>query len=506
MGRHGRNDGKRRDTPYRERNRPIVNPWNFLLDCKTLCPADSPVDSSAEAIQSSIDEVDRLMPTVAEEIWRADIVLKLRDEYVKICTDQLHTRPRKESFNRWLFEMVAETPKSSADPVLRCPEVLVSSSVLETDLYEAFPIPLTTLFDNVGHLRQFAAEYKKAVSDWTDHGKASEDVPAALAAMDKTLEPDRPDVTAFVEACKTVRATLRPVFDSAMRSIHSHLIQTTEAQLGTRPQRQEGDSTAAVTITEGRDDCAVDHGNKRLHIGKLHLSKLKELYTRHCTADADLVHFNRAVFVLLLRYNTFFGPSRFQGRAFHAAAPEAVFEHLVTAFGVGMELFASPTNCYFSHYCSAFPDIDVFFGSRGSAFDLVITSGSYEANPPFTLEVMDRTADLVNAQLERAEQAGVPLSFVVFVPVWKDPDFPIPHYHQALETSKFLRAQNVTPAGDYAFISGGQFDSRSRYWRCTHATATYVLQNKQGKVFGGSDEDVQNKVKEIDQILRNQVR
>ena len=45
--------------------------------------------------------------------------------------------------------------------------------------------------------------------------------------------------------------------------------------------------------------------------------------------------------------------------------PVTVLECLHKNFGVSFECFASPLNCYFRQYCSAFPDIDSYFGSRG---------------------------------------------------------------------------------------------------------------------------------------------
>ena len=53
----------------------------------------------------------------------------------------------------------------------------------------------------------------------------------------------------------------------------------------------------------------------------------------------------------------------------HAALPTKAFRLLAEEFHVTFECFASPLNCYYSQYCSAFPDIDCYFGSRGSFFD-----------------------------------------------------------------------------------------------------------------------------------------
>lgn len=66
-----------------------------------------------------------------------------------------------------------------------------------------------------------------------------------------------------------------------------------------------------------------------------------------------------------------------------------VFESIQRNFGVTFECFASPLNCYFRQYCSAFPDIDGYFGSRGTFLDYKPLTGSFQMNPPFSEELMD---------------------------------------------------------------------------------------------------------------------
>lgn len=60
-----------------------------------------------------------------------------------------------------------------------------------------------------------------------------------------------------------------------------------------------------------------------------------------------------------------FGSGANEGTGLQGALPVTVFEALNRQFGVSFECFASPLNCYFKQFCSAFPDIDGFFGSRG---------------------------------------------------------------------------------------------------------------------------------------------
>lgn len=60
-----------------------------------------------------------------------------------------------------------------------------------------------------------------------------------------------------------------------------------------------------------------------------------------------------------------FGSGANEGTGLQGALPVSVFEALNRQFGVSFECFASPLNCYFKQFSSAFPDIDGYFGSRG---------------------------------------------------------------------------------------------------------------------------------------------
>ena len=62
---------------------------------------------------------------------------------------------------------------------------------------------------------------------------------------------------------------------------------------------------------------------------------------------------------------TLFGMTAHEGFGIQGALPVSVFECLHRVFGVTFECFASPFNCFFKQYCSAFPDTDGYFGSRG---------------------------------------------------------------------------------------------------------------------------------------------
>lgn len=91
----------------------------------------------------------------------------------------------------------------------------------------------------------------------------------------------------------------------------------------------------------------------------------EQLYKLSCHDDPRFDLFLGRAWCLLRRYKTYFGLQPGEGHEFHGALPIPVFECLHRVFGVSFECFASPLNCYFKQYCSAFSDIDGFFGSRG---------------------------------------------------------------------------------------------------------------------------------------------
>jgi len=210
-----------------------------------------------------------------------------------------------------------------------------------------------------------------------------------------------------------------------------------------------------------------------------HFDKLKQLYCKTVpitfSNDEDL--FNSCVWALLQRYKTLFGIERFEGQGLQASLPEAVFELLIKHFDIGQEVFASPLNCYFSNYCSAFIDTDWMFGSCGTFFDFLPVSGSFEANPPFVEEVMEAMADHIELILTSSNK---PLSFAVFVPDWIDPPA---NALVKMSASKFLRAERVIKEEHY-YICGGQHlpSDNTRYYKAIHGTHIYFLQNDEGYI------------------------
>lgn len=238
------------------------------------------------------------------------------------------------------------------------------------------------------------------------------------------------------------------------------------------------------------------YGEEVLRLSGMHARKLRCLYEVHNAGPQDEMWeatFRRRLYILLRRYVTFIGldPSEegSRGGNMHAAAPESVFAWLRKEMGVSCELFASPLNCYFSHFYSAFPDVDVHFGSQGSFFHAEeLPGGSYEVGPPYTEEVMDLMAQKLLCLLQASGER--PLSFVIFVPDWGD-DCTALGRMGGPEFENFRRCRHggayvLARGREHQYISGVQFFADSganasrRYYVVPHGTRIYVLQNKAG--------------------------
>jgi len=208
-------------------------------------------------------------------------------------------------------------------------------------------------------------------------------------------------------------------------------------------------------------------------VGSVHLAKLHELYQRTLQQrvpvdDADFVE---ALFCLLLRYETL------EGFGFQSSLTGRVFDALRDMLGISMECFASPLNCRFGRFCSAFPDVDVPFGSLGSFFEVfadepsAVSEGSFEANPPFLPPLIGAMAHLIDKAIKRAQSRGLPLSFAVIIPVNRD-------VNRTLEASPFLRRTLVAVHRQHTYNEGRQHAhvaGRERASTCD--TAIFFLQS-----------------------------
>ena len=87
-------------------------------------------------------------------------------------------------------------------------------------------------------------------------------------------------------------------------------------------------------------------------------------------------------------------------------------------YNLSYECFASSINCTFNHYCSVYYDVERFFGSFGSFFNLTPISGTFGLNPPYQKEIIETSIIKALGHLEDADKEGSVLTFIITIPIW----------------------------------------------------------------------------------------
>jgi len=204
------------------------------------------------------------------------------------------------------------------------------------------------------------------------------------------------------------------------------------------------------------------YGKVKVKLHEAHFEKLQILYQMH-NEEVNRRVMLEAIYCCALRYMTL------GGGGFQAALQEDCFDVLKEDWGVTFECFASPFNCVYKRYCSAFPDTDAPFGSVGSFFDFNPTEGSFELNPPFEEMLIERVADHLEVLFKRATGA---LQFVLIIPTKKKTKG-----FKMLKEFKCTRKVVYLPQHEHGFCQGLQHRRESRYKISSCASSLFFIQN-----------------------------
>lgn len=204
-------------------------------------------------------------------------------------------------------------------------------------------------------------------------------------------------------------------------------------------------------------------------VHKAYHVKLQRLFDRHQQRrnEESEYTFEEAFFCLLCRYDTL------QGAGLQAGVPGGIMDVLLDKLGCRMECFASPLNCRYERFASAF-ELDKLFGSFASFFNLPeLPSGCYQANPPFCEGVIGALAAKMKELLSKSSE---PLMFVVFVPAWKESKA----YHQLLEHTH-LTKHVLLEQGKHWYAEGTQHRRKESFRVASFDTSILMYQNESAK-------------------------
>jgi phosphorylated CTD-interacting factor 1 len=393
---------------------------------------------------------------------------------------------------------------------LRKPELALETNVLREQLEEALPTSAYISWNQrhqIDSVLRVVQNWIRAAKEWLSKKNAEkpsthyEQAREAIFKFenDSFAQKSADEIIAHFNQLRKdcmpfFKEQCREVIDDVLRKLvdESHKVNTQMENFLSQTRKEKQTDHVSVLVRCRNKHYEVEYKKNVLHITALHYNKLRTLWNVHADSHDDRTpQFDVALWVLLRRYATLFGlnEDHMEGASFHAAAPETFFNVLKTHLGVAHECFASPFNCYFRSFCSAFPDTDRPFGSKGSFFYFQPRTGSFEVGPPYTVEVMENTAKWVETLLQSSK---LPLSFVVCVPDWRTPLQPA---QQRMESSSFLRDHFVAEGKKHAYVVGHQHlpggerhptrghhstGSYDRMFVLPFKTHVYILQNEAG--------------------------
>tara|TARA_B100001287_G_C22638176_1_gene508704 strand:+ start:98 stop:1384 length:1287 start_codon:yes stop_codon:yes gene_type:complete len=134
--------------------------------------------------------------------------------------------------------------------------------------------------------------------------------------------------------------------------------------------------------------------------------KLKVRFT------GDIDNLDSYIWIIIYRYQLLGSNNNQLG-----VLPNVLFQ-MKNDFGLNYECFASAINSTFDSYCSIYYDIEKYFGSNGSFFNVEPISGTYGFNPPYQKEVMDKGILKILDNLEKANDNNKDLTFIITIPIW----------------------------------------------------------------------------------------
>nr|XP_033770394.1 mRNA (2'-O-methyladenosine-N(6)-)-methyltransferase [Geotrypetes seraphini]XP_033770395.1 mRNA (2'-O-methyladenosine-N(6)-)-methyltransferase [Geotrypetes seraphini] len=503
---------------------PIFKNWGLSPEDKQQAALLRPtevywdLDIQTNAVIKQRGPLDLLPPHPEVELLRSQLILKLRQHYRELCQQREGIEPPRESFNRWMLER--KVMDKGTDPLLpsNC-QPIVSPSMFR-EIMNDIPIRLSRikyreeakrlLFKYAEAAKRLiesrsASPDSRKVVKWNvedtfswlrrDHLATKEDYMDRLEHLRKQCGPHMTAVAKdSVEGICSKIYHISCEYVKRIREKHLALLkennipeEVENSEIQDRlvycyPVRLSIPSPPLPNVDiqlekhiENSTAC-LRYNGEMVKVSRNYFSKLWYLYRYSCIDDSGFEKFLPRVWCLLRRYQVMFGVGLYEGTGLQGALPVHVFETLHKLFGVSFECFASPLNCYFKQYCSAFSDTDGYFGSRGPCLDFYPVSGSFEANPPFCEELMDAMVTHFETLLESSKE---PLSFIVFIPEWRDPPTPA---LTRMEQSKFKRQQLVLPAFDHEYRSGSQHVCKKEemYYKAVHNTAILFLQNDPG--------------------------
>ena len=97
------------------------------------------------------------------------------------------------------------------------------------------------------------------------------------------------------------------------------------------------------------------------------------------------------------------------------AVLENILEKMKIDFNLSHECFASAINGTLSSYCSIYYDVERYFGSIGSYFNVILQKGTFSFNPPYQYDIINNG---IKRMIEFLDNTSDELNFIITIPIW----------------------------------------------------------------------------------------
>jgi hypothetical protein len=135
----------------------------------------------------------------------------------------------------------------------------------------------------------------------------------------------------------------------------------------------------------------------------------ERLLNRYSGPEEDFINY---IWIILFRYNLL-GSNNHQ-----LGILPSILDKMKVDLNLNFECFASGLNSFLPNYCSIYYDIEKFFGSKGSFFNLVPEKGTYSFNPPYQIDIINKGVNKLFTHLLNAKKNKNELNFIITIPIW----------------------------------------------------------------------------------------
>ena len=398
------------------------------------------------------------------ELARFQKIKLLKQKYAELCKTYFGwERVPKSSFGRWLLEMLNY---DNIDPIIPSTKEEISFNPIFNEISEDFPnkiSPPLCFVNNLKDLNEYIYQYlieldkilkvmEKNKLDLKNLNKLYLEI-LNLYNEENDYEKMKDVFTSKKESCTS---SLKNILEPKVQEICDE-IQKLSYKYALDVKNLKIKDKEVLNVSKSKQYTTIYYKNSPVKISNVIYDNLKSKIE-----NEDL----RSIWIMYKRYMTLLIDEKSVGN--QAAVPHQLMDYLNENFGVDFECFASPMNSHFKNFCSAFKDTDSPFGSKGTFFEYFPKEGSFECNPPFTENVMNKMVEHIHLLLD--ESTG-PMSFIIFLPNWED--------HNAiidLTNSNYNRKDVIAKAKEHSYRDSEQVNC----FKAVHDTKIFILQNDSG--------------------------